>query len=116
MAFGNAHLDTDGCTWLEINKKMQVHWPWHSEMLTGTRVNAPVQKAIKKMQVCRPWHLGMLTWTQINAPVQNEIKKCWSLSHDILDDFTVFYTSFGSYTTALSSRNQALVNTQVFTN
>src|SRR6266568_1692557 len=48
MAFGNAHWDMDGCTCLERNKKMQVRRPCHSEMLTGTWMDAPGQKEIKK--------------------------------------------------------------------
>src|SRR6266567_3796119 len=56
MAFGNAHQDTDGCTWPERNKKMQVR---------------------------RPWHSGMLTRTWMDAPGQKEIKKCRSVSHSI---------------------------------
>src|SRR6266581_1304046 len=51
MAFRNAHRDTDGCIWLERNKKMQVHWQWDSGMLTGTWMDAPVWQKIKK---CRP--------------------------------------------------------------
>src|SRR6266566_1469059 len=48
MAIGNAHLDTDGCTCPEKNKKMQVHRPWHLGMLTRTRMDAPGRKEIKK--------------------------------------------------------------------
>src|SRR6266567_592924 len=109
MAFGNAHLDTDGCTCPERNKKMPVRRPWHLGMLTGTWMDAPVWKEIKnagpsatafgnahldmdgctclernkKIQVCWPWHLGMLTWTWVNAAVWKEIKKCRSISYGI---------------------------------
>src|SRR6266699_2907252 len=74
MAFGNANWDMEGCTWLERNKKMQVHRRWDSEMLTGTWMDAPVWKKIKKMQVHQPWHLGMLTGTWMDAPGWKEIK------------------------------------------
>src|SRR6266567_1794914 len=62
MAFGNAHWDIDGCTWLERNKKKQVHQQWDSGMLTGTWVDAPGWKEIKKRSVgngireCSPEH------------------------------------------------------------
>src|SRR6266581_2525130 len=48
MGFGNDHWDMDGCTCPEKNKKMQVRRPWHSEMLTGTWMDAPGWKEIKK--------------------------------------------------------------------
>src|SRR6266568_3640816 len=48
MAFENTHRDMDGCTWLERNKKKQVHRPWHSGMLTGTQMDASGWKEIKK--------------------------------------------------------------------
>src|SRR6266699_269078 len=63
MAFENAHWDMDGCTWLERNKKMQVRRQWHSGILTGTWMDAPVRKKIKKcrslgdsIQECSPGH------------------------------------------------------------
>src|SRR6266567_3973642 len=48
VAFGNAHLDTDECTCPERNKKMQVHWPLQSGMLTGTRMDVPGWKERNK--------------------------------------------------------------------
>src|SRR6266567_4573986 len=67
MGFGNAHQDMDGCTCLERNKKMQVHWPWHSGMLTGTWMDASDLKEIKK---CCSVGAG----TQVSAPGQTKIK------------------------------------------
>src|SRR6266567_624525 len=83
MAFKNAHQDMDGCTCLERNKKKEVRRQWDSGMLTGTWMDAPVQKKNKKMQVRRPWHSEMLTGTWMDAPGRKEIKKCRSISHGI---------------------------------
>src|SRR6266567_2962305 len=83
MAFKNAHQDMDGCTCLERNKKKEVRRQWDSGMLTGTWMDAPVQKKNKKMQVRRPWHSEMLTGTWMDAPGRKEIKKCRSVGDSI---------------------------------
>src|SRR6266567_3977638 len=68
----------DGCTCLERNKKMQVRWRWHSEMLTGTWMDAPAWKEIKKkrsvsngMRECSLGH----GWMHLSG---KKIKKCRS--------------------------------------
>src|SRR6266581_4287846 len=83
MGFRNAHWDTEGCTCLERNKKMQVRWPWHSGMLTGTWMDAPGWKEIKKVQVHRQWDSGMFTRTRMDAPGWKEIKQRRSVSNGI---------------------------------
>src|SRR6266567_435760 len=88
---------------------MQVRWQWDSGMLTGTQMDAPVQKEIKKaalsamgfgnthqdmdecicpernikMQVHRRWDSGILTGTWMDAPGWKEIKKCRSIGDSI---------------------------------
>src|SRR6266567_1227234 len=62
MVFGNAHLDTDECTWLERNKQIQVWHPWHSEILICTWMDAPglhSPERNKKMQVSQLCHSRM---------------------------------------------------------
>src|SRR6266567_3936176 len=82
MGFGTAHWDMDGCTCPEKNKKMQVRRPWHSEMPTGTWMDAPGRKEIKKCRSighgiweCSLGHGWMHLW--------KEIKKCRSVGHGI---------------------------------
>src|SRR6266567_3341024 len=81
IAFRNAHWDMDGCTCLERNKKMQVHWPWHSGMLTGTWMDAHRWKEIKK---CRSVGHGIQECSLGHGWMYQAGKnKCRSIGHGI---------------------------------
>src|SRR6266567_345479 len=82
MAFGNAHLDMDGCTCLERNKNASsLAMAFRNAPLDMDKCTCP--ERTKKMQVRRPLQSGMLTGTQMDAPGWKERNKCRSVGHGI---------------------------------